>query len=159
MESLNESYLETKSTVDKLAKIKVSGYIQAQWQYADSNGQPSIAGGNFRPPTKQRFQLRRGRLKTPYEAATSKYVLQFDVAQTGLAIKDAYATIIEPWLKTFSATMGVFDRPFGFEISYSSSSRESPERSRVFQTLFPGERDLGAKLEIAPPSEMGLLSI
>src|SRR5690606_668406 len=41
--------------------------------------------------------------------------------------------------------------------SYSSSSRESPERARVYQTLFPGERDLGAKLEIAPPSELGML--
>jgi hypothetical protein len=159
VESLNESYLETKSTVDKLAKIKVSGYIQAQWQYADSNGQPSIAGGNFAPLTNQRFQLRRARLKTQYESATSRYVLQFDVAQTGLAIKDAYVTLMEPWLKTFSGTMGVFNRPFGFEIAYSSSSRESPERARVFQTLFPGERDMGAMLEIAPPSEMGPLSM
>jgi hypothetical protein len=159
VESLTESYLETKSTVDKLARIKVSGYIQAQWQYADSNGQPSFAGGNFAPLTKQRFQLRRARLKTQYESATSRYVLQFDVAQTGLAIKDAYVTLMEPWLKTFSGTMGVFNRPFGFEIAYSSSSRESPERSRVFQTLFPGERDMGAMLEIAPPSEMGPLSM
>ena len=159
VESLNESYLETKSTVDKLAKIKVSGYIQAQWQYADSNGQPSIAGGNFAPLTKQRFQLRRARLKTQYESATSRYVLQFDVAQTGLAIKDAYATLMEPWLKTFSGTMGVFNRPFGFEIAYTSTSRASPERSPGFQTKIPGERDLGAMLEIAPPSEMGPLGM
>jgi hypothetical protein len=157
VESLNESYLETKTTVDKLAKIKVSGYIQPQWQYADSNGQASIAGGAFPANTKQRFALRRARLKTTYETTTSRYVLQFDVAQTGLAIKDAYATLMEPWLKTFSATLGVFDRPFGFEIGYSSSTRESPERSRVFQTLFPGERDLGAKLEINPTSDMGFL--
>jgi len=44
----------------------------------------------------------------------------------------------------------VFDRPFGYEISFSSSNRETPERSRLFQTLFPGERDLGAKLIVAP---------
>lgn len=157
VESLNETFLETKATVDKLAKIKLSGYVQTQWQYADSNGQASIAGGSFPANTKQRFSLRRARLKTTYKTATSGYVLQVDVAQTGLAIKDANATLMEPWLKTFSATLGVFDRPFGHEISYSSSSRESPERSRVFQTLFPGERDLGAKLEIAPPPEMGML--
>lgn len=157
VESLNETFLETKATVDKLAKIKLSGYVQTQWQYADSNGQASIAGGSFPANTKQRFSLRRARLKTTYKTATSGYVLQVDVAQTGLAIKDAYATLMEPWLKTLSATFGVFDRPFGYEISYSSSSRESPERSRVFQTLFPGERDLGAKLEIAPPPELGML--
>jgi hypothetical protein len=167
VESLNEGFLVTKTTVDKLAKIKVSGYIQAQWQHADSPGVASVAGGNFparvqtgagtAPGTDQRFQLRRGRLKTTYETATSRYVLQIDVIPTGVTIKDAYATLMEPWLKTFSATAGVFDRPFGYEISYSSSSRESPERARVFQTVFPGERDLGVKLEANPTDRMGLL--
>jgi hypothetical protein len=157
VDGLNESYLETKTTVDKLAKIKLSGYIQAQWQHTDTNGAASVAGGAFPANSDQRFLLRRGRLKTTYETPTSKYVLQFDVIPTGLSLKDAYLTLTEPWLKTFSYTMGVFDRPFGYEISYSSSSRESPERSRVFQTVFPGERDLGAKLEINPSAEMGFL--
>lgn len=160
-DGLNESYLETKATVDKLAKIKVSGYIQAQWQHADSVGIQSLAGGNFPARsatavgTQQRFQVRRGRVKATYGTATSRYVLQIDVIPTGVSLKDASVTLMEPWLNTFSYTMGVFDRPFGFEISYSSSSRESPERSRVFQTLFPGERDLGAKIEINPPAELG----
>jgi hypothetical protein len=168
VESLNESFLTTKTTVDKLAKIKVSGYIQAQWQQADSLGAPSVAGGNFPANSDQRFQLRRGRVKTAYETATSRYVLQIDVVPGGLVnnavstsggvtIKDAYAVLMEPWLKTFSATFGVFDRPFGHEISYSSSMRESPERSRVFQTVFPGERDLGAKIEANPTEHLGFL--
>jgi hypothetical protein len=163
VESLNESFLTTKTTVDKLAKIKVSGYIQAQWQKADSAGVPSVAGGNFPAKsttaagTDQRFLLRRGRLKTTYETTTSRYVLQMDVTPAGVGIKDAYATLMEPWFKTFSATAGVFDRPFGHEISYSSSTRETPERSRVFQTVFPGERDLGAKVEANPTEQMGLL--
>lgn len=156
VDGLNESYLETKATAEKLAKIKVSGYIQAQWQYADSMGVGSVAGGAFPANSQERFLLRRGRVKTTYETPTSKYVLQIDVTPTGVGIKDAYATIMEPWTKSLSYTMGVFDRPFGFEIGYSSSSREAPERSRVYQTLFPGERDLGAKLEIAPPATWGL---
>ncbi len=157
VEGLNESYLETKTTVDKLAKIKVSGYIQPQWQFADSAvAHNNVVGGGWNVGgNNQRFQVRRGRLKSTYETATSRYVLQIDVIPTGVTLKDAYITLMEPWLKTFSYTMGVFDRPFGFEIGYSSSSRESPERSRVFQTLFPGERDLGAKLEINPPADMG----
>jgi hypothetical protein len=157
VESLNESYLTTKATVDKLAKIKVSGYIQAQWQHADSAGAPGVAGGTFPANADQRFLLRRGRVKTTYEGSTSRYVLQIDVTPTGVGIKDAYATLMEPWLKTFSATAGVFDRPFGHEISYSSSTRESPERSRVFQAVFPGERDLGAKVEANPTERMGPL--
>lgn len=162
LDGLNETFLETKATVDKLSKIKLSGYVQPQWQHADSAGIASIAGGSFPAGTNQRFQVRRGRLKTTYEtttnsALTSRYVLQIDVIPTGVTLKDAYVTLIDPWIKTASLTLGVFDRPFGFEIAYSSSSRESPERSRVFQTLFPGERDMGAKLELTPPMELGAL--
>lgn len=172
MDGLNESYLETKTTVDKLSKIKVSGYIQAQWQYADSPGVASVAGGPFfktsTPATasatlpvvetsQERFLLRRGRVKTTYDAGLTQYVLQIDVIPAGVTIKDAYGSITEPWLKAFTATAGVFDRPFGFEIGYSSSSREMPERSRVYQTLFPGERDLGAKLEFKASEALGML--
>ena len=55
-----------------------------------------------------------------------------------------------------TVTGGVFDRPFGYEISYSSSSRETPERSRIFQTLFPGERENGAKLTLQAPKTSAL---
>ncbi len=69
-----------------------------------------------------------------------------------MSIKDAYLRFSAPWLKNAVALKGgVYDRPFGFEISYSSSSRESPERSRIFQVLFPGERDLGFGLELQGP--------
>jgi hypothetical protein len=179
-DGLNESYLETKSTVDKLSRIKVSGYIQTQWQLADSAGVPSMAGGNFSfgklnwfgndnalprtsdslfdtLSTRQRFMIRRARIKTTYETNTSKYVLEFDVLPTGLSIKDANVTLMEPWLKTFSATMGIMDRPFGFEVPYSSSSLETPERTRMAQVVFPGEKDLGAKIEINPNENMGVL--
>jgi hypothetical protein len=157
LDGLNESYLETKTTVDKLARIKLSGYIQPQWQWSDSAvAHNSPVGGAWTPGgNNQRFAVRRGRLKTTYETPTSRYVLQIDVVPAAVTLKDAYVTLMEPWLKTFSATLGVFDRPFGFEIGYSSSSRESPERARVFQALFPGERDLGAKIDIAPGSDLG----
>jgi hypothetical protein len=151
VEGLNESYLETKTTVDALKKIKVTGYIQSQFQTAESDGIGTLAGGNFPSGVHSRFQVRRGRVKVNYDNDLTQYVLQIDVTQNGVGIKDAYATIKEPWIKTFSLTGGIFDRPFGFEISYSSSNRESPERTRLYQTLFPGERELGAKVEVTPP--------
>lgn len=156
-EGMNETLLEMKSTLDALKKIKLSGYIQSQYQIADLNGTTSVAGGNFAANSKSRFLVRRGRLKVAYDNTLTNYVLQIDVTQGGVGIKDAYVSVKEPWLKSFSLTGGVFDRPFGYEISYSSSSRENPERSRLFQTLFPGERELGAKIEFAP--EEGPLSI
>ncbi len=156
LDGLDESYIETKGTVDALKKIKVSGYIQAQYQSAETAGEATVAGGNFPSNVKQRFALRRGRLKANYDNDLTQYVLQIDVTQNGVGIKDAYASFREPWLRIFGVTAGVFNRPFGFEIPFSSSGRESPERSRICQTLLPGERDLGAMLEIM--AESGSLS-
>lgn len=155
-EGLNETVVDMKNVLDAMKKIKVSGYLQAQFQSADSAGISSYSGGNFPEGVRSRFSVRRGRLKVAYDNDLSLYVLQVDVTQSGVGIKDAYATVRDPWLRTVSLTAGVFDRPFGFEISYSSSRRETPERSRLFQKLFPGEREVGAKVEIA--AEEGLLS-
>ena len=43
---------------------------------------------------------------------------------------------------------GVFNRPFGHEIGYSTSGLESPERATIIQYFFPDERDLGAMLTL-----------
>jgi phosphate-selective porin len=132
-------------------KLKITGYVQVQFQKADTAGISSFAGGNFASGVDNRMLVRRGRLKFAYDNENAQAVVQFDITEKGLAIKDAYLTVLDPWINTVSLTGGVFDRPFGYEISYSSSSRETPERSRVFQTLFPGERDLGARLTIRAP--------
>ena len=54
-QDMNEPPLDTltrrvsmiQSTLDVMNRIKISGYIQAQFQLADSMGQASVAGGNF----------------------------------------------------------------------------------------------------------------
>jgi hypothetical protein len=151
LDGVNEQLLALTPVVDALKKIKISGYIQTQFQTADGDGAPSFAGGNFAAGVHARYLVRRGRVKVNYDNDITQYVLQIDVTPGGVGIKDAYGSIKEPWLRTFGLTAGVFDRPFGYEISYSSSNREAPERTRMYQTLFPGERDMGAKLEIMPP--------
>lgn len=142
--------------IKAMKKLKVSGYIQAQAQFADSNGISSFAGGDFNANTDKRFSVRRGRIKFTYDNSLSQYVLQVDVTEKGVGIKDAYVRFTDPWANAFHTTIGVFDRPFGFEIGYSSSSRESPERGRMSQTIFPGERELGAMLTFQMPKESKL---
>jgi len=132
-------------------KLKITGYIQTQFQKADTAGISSFAGGDFGSGIDNRIAVRRGRIKFLYDNENAQAVVQFDITEKGLAIKDAFVTVLEPWLNTVSLTGGVFDRPFGYEISYSSSARETPERSRIFQTLFPGERDLGGRLSLQAP--------
>jgi hypothetical protein len=143
VDGLNESYLETKATVGSLSKIKVSGYIQAQWVRGDTAG---VVDGSNKVIT-DRFLIKRGRLKTTYDAGLCQYVLEIDATQDGVIIKDVYAMFKDPWIKSFALTIGSQDRPFGYEVHYSSSSLESPERSRVIGTFFPKEKDLGAMLE------------
>lgn len=147
---------QVQSDLTVLKKLKVSGYVQAQYQVADTAGISSFSGGNFSSGIDNRFMVRRGRIKFAYENELSKAIVQFDITEKGLGIKDAYLSFTEPWLKSVSVTGGVFDRPFGYEISYSSSSRETPERSRIFQTLFPGERENGAKLTLQAPKTSAL---
>jgi hypothetical protein len=150
-DTLTPAVEQVKSDLTVLKRLKISGYIQAQWQKAEQAGIPSFAGGSFPADVDNRFSVRRGRVKFTYDNDWSQYVLQFDVTEKGVGIKDAYASFTDPWTKYFTLTGGVFNRPFGYEIVYSSNMRESPERSRFVQTLFPGERDLGAKLTIQPP--------
>jgi hypothetical protein len=152
-DTLNTKIENLKDEVGFLKKLRISGYIQPQWQIADTSGISSFAGGNFLKYSDNRFSVRRGRVKVAYEGEYSQFVIQIDATERGVALKDAYLSLKDPWLHTFTLTGGVFNRPFGFEIAYSSSLRESPERARVNQTLFPNERDLGAMLTIQPRKE------
>lgn len=136
-----------RQELDVLKRIKVTGYLQTQFQYGDSTGSAVYSGGAFGAGIDKRFMIRRGRVKFQYDAplndkgiSTSQYVLQFDVTEKGLTIKDAYAKLTDKWIGWFSLTAGMQNRPFGFEIPYSSSLRESPERGRMSQILFPVKR-------------------
>jgi hypothetical protein len=140
LSGLTERLATDEADLQKLAKIKVSGYIQAQFQnYENLNTQPA----NF-------FSIRRARLKFTYEAADGiKFVLQPDFSPGALALKDAYVVLNDRWTKSFSLWAGKFNRP-NYEVEYSSSQREILERSLVIRTLYPGERAVGAKLEYNP---------
>jgi hypothetical protein len=145
-------------TVNKLAddltilkKIKISGYIQAQFQVADSVGTPSFAGGNFGTNTDKRFAVRRGRIKFVYDNKLTNYVLQLNCTENEIRVKEAYVKITEPWMQAVSVQMGIFDVPFGYEAPNSSSAMETPERGRMSQTLLPDENDLGVMVTFQMP--------
>lgn len=154
-EGITESDTGCGGIPGALAKIRLSGYVQTQWRVAEVTGAPypvgDFSGGAFPADAGNLFTIRRGRLKVTYENGLTQLVLQLDATQSGVSTKDAYLSLTDPWLRSFSLRMGMFERPFGYEVSHSSGLRESPERSRLFQTLFPGERDLGAGVFFAPP--------
>ena len=138
---VEERLATAEADLAKLTKIKLSGYIQAQWvNYEASNVYPN----NY-------FMVRRARIKFTYEPIDGiVFVLQPDFQPGNITIKDAYAQANDPWLKMFSLWVGKFNRP-NYEVEYSSSNREVAERSRVIRAIYPDERAIGAKLEIHPP--------
>lgn len=130
--------------------LKVTGWVQAQFQVAEAPGAANYDGGNFAAGQYNRFMIRRGRVKFTYTQKLSQYVLQVNATERGVNLVEIFAKVTDPWTKSLSLTAGVMNRPFGFEIQQSSADRETPERSRYVQILMPNERDLGAMLTYQP---------
>ncbi len=150
-DSLNKSILSVKHDLDNLKKLKVTGWVQAQFQLADTAGAKNFDGGDFLSTSTNRFYIRRGRVKFTYNQKNSQYVLQVNATERGVNLVEIFAKVTDPWINSITLTAGVMNRPFGFEIQQSSADRETPERSRFLQILMPNERDLGMMLTYAPP--------
>jgi len=136
-------------------RLEFSGYLQFQWNYAvkkpDSISINSASGGYFDRGIRNHFTLRRGRFSVKYTDRYSEVKMQMDLTERGIQLNDFYGKLKDPWLDVFALTGGIFNRPFGYELSYPSRNRDIPERSMVIQYLFPNQRDLGAMLTIKAP--------
>lgn len=143
LNSLEERVALNETDLGKLTKIKVSGYIQAQFESYDKDLVKTNDAANT-------FYIRRARVKFTYEMTDGiKFVLQPDFSTGSLSLKDAYAVASLPKLKSLSLWAGQFNR-INYEVEYSSGQREILERSRVIRSIYPGEREVGAKLEFNP---------
>ena len=144
------------SIYKKFDRVKISGYMQPQFQVAQEKGIDTYNGGDFAPRVNNRFMLRRGRIRFDYAHFTDtgqaalQFVFQFDGTERGVVIRDFWGRIFENRFEVFSLTTGMFARPFGYELNLSSSDRESPERGRMSQILMRTERDLGAMVSFEP---------
>ncbi|MFN8347763.1 MAG: porin [Spirosomataceae bacterium] len=142
----------------RFGKIGFSGYMQPQFQVAESKGAAgnTFAGGDFGPYTNNRFRLRRGRFRTDFSHFTDEgkpsiyFVFQFDGTERGVNIRDFWGRVYENKWEVFHFSAGVMARPFGHEVLLSSAFRESPERGRMAQTLMQTERDLGFMASLSP---------
>lgn len=152
-DTLLKAIEQLQSDVALLKNLKITGYVQAQAQFADTLGaKTEMNGGNFPTGSDKRFAIRRGRLKFVYSAnPLSQLAYQVDITETGFKTKEVNAKFTDPFINWFSVTAGLQNRPFGYEVEFSSGLLESPERSRMNQSLFKDEYDLGAMLTIQGP--------
>ncbi|MBS0028698.1 porin [Chitinophaga sp. 22321] len=144
------------SLYQKYDALRFSGYIQPQFQAAQSKGAGSYAGGDFGAAVNNRFTLRRGRIRVDYERFNKhdmpviQFAFQFDGSERGVFIRDFYGRFFENRFNVLSFVGGMFARPFGYEVNLSSADRETPERGRMSQILMKTERDLGAMVTFEP---------
>ena len=123
----------------KFDRLDITGYLQPQFQVAQEKGAHSYNGGDFATHVNNRFMLRRGRVRFDYghlnknEELSVYFVFQVDGTERGVFIRDFWGRIFEHKWQVFSFTIGMFARPFGYEVNLSSVDRESPERGRMSQ--------------------------
>ena len=155
-----ESYAQNNNAPSSydVHDIRITGYLQTQYQKAQSAGIYSWSGGDFDKNSDSRFMIRRGRLKIDRTDPFSSIIFQIDGTQDGIRLMDAFIQFHPPTLAAIKFTAGLFNRPFGYSIVYSSGYRDFPERARVFQTLMPRERDLGAMLSYQPQKQWRFLT-
>lgn len=145
----------------KYDRIKIGGYIQPQFQMASEKGAKSFEGGDFASQVSNRYMIKRSRIRIDYinfnveKGPGVQIVFQFDANERGFTMRDVWGRIFENKYKLFSFTTGMFARPFGNEVNYSSSDRESPERGRMSQILMKSERDLGAMVSFDARKKLG----
>lgn len=146
-----------RPVVNRFSNLYISGYIQPEFQLAESKGAANYAGGNFGEYSNNRFLLRRTRMRIDYrlpgkegQFPTALFTFQFEATERDVNVRDMFVRIYEPSAYNFSLTAGMFARPFGYEVNLSSGFRESPERGRMSQILMPSERDLGAMVSYEP---------
>src|SRR5260221_4386130 len=147
--------------IRRFENLRISGYMQPQFQVAQSDGAQSYEGGNFAQFSRSRFMLRRARIKIDYllmskdRTPQALFTFQVDATERGVIVRDMFIRLYETKRNNFSMTAGFFARPFGYEINLGSSYRESPERGRMSQILMPGERNLGVMFSFEPQKRQG----
>lgn len=133
----------------KLKKLTVTGHFQGQYIYAEQDAQLRIGAPNENPDHSfSRIGIRQGRMRFLFEDGIVSAFFQLDMTERGVAVVDAYGQLRDPWMRSNFLRGGMFFRPFGHEVRFPTALRETPERSRIITTLFPGARDLGVMMHL-----------
>lgn len=159
LDGISENLNTLNGDVAILKWLKASGYLQFRYEYNDTSKSASaLTTTSSNNPNANNFYIRRGRIKfTMQPNQSSKYVIYFDASKNTIALKEAYAELYHKFSdQMFTLTAGQFNIPFGYEIEYSSSKRDFPERSLAENNLFKGERDRGLNLTWNAPKYLQL---
>jgi hypothetical protein len=135
--------------------LGLTGFMQADVAFRKSS-EDQINPSTGDPLNEDRFSIRRARLKATLERTYVAGTFELD----GNTVRGATARIAgaEASLRLpgnggegapplIMATIGLFKIPFGYEVVESDRERLFLERSAGARALFPGEYDVGARLQ------------
>lgn len=148
VETLKERMDVAEGALEKLNQLKISGYIQAEWQHFDQTTNPQ-GRALYSDARRNAFLIRRGRIKFQHRYQGLTAVLYPDISERGVVLKEAYVDFGLLPDNELNLTVGSFNRP-NYEVEISSSNRESTERSQVTRAFYPEERDLGLMFTYYP---------
>ena len=135
--------------------VRFSGYAQADWVILRQTSQDEVNGATGEPLNENRFLLRRGHLRADIEREWVLGALEIDANTVkGPTVRPIDAEASLRWRRDkeegspfVMATLGLFKTPFGFEVLEADNHRPFLERSTVIRALFPGEFDLGLRIQ------------
>jgi hypothetical protein len=135
--------------------VSLSGFLQADWNAWRQSSQDEVNPSTGLPLNDQRFTLRRARVRTQIDYSIISGAIEFDGNTTnGYAARiiGAEASLVwrnpdAPNVPYLALTLGSFKTPYGFEILQSDRDRLFMERSNMERAMFPGEYDLGIRLQ------------
>lgn len=136
--------------------LKLSGWAQVDWVIHNQLSQDELNGSTGQPLNQDRFVLRRSRIRLDAEKGLLLGALEIDANTiNGPQVRPINIEASLRWpekpdarLPTLTATVGLMRVPFGAEVQELDYVRPFLERSTMFQALFPGEFDLGARLKM-----------
>ncbi len=135
-------------------RLRLTGFAHFDYVHRQSSvNQISSAG---EPLNEDRFLLRRARLKALFEYRILSGTLELDVNTVrgsqarpiGVDVSLRWPPPVADAPPAIMATLGIFKMPFGSEVMLEGDTqRHFAERSTVVRALFPGEYDLGARVQ------------
>ena len=155
------------SSADVASLIRLSGYVQADWQVMRQSSEDEVNPSTGAPLNENRFVLRRGHIRVDGDYGIVLGTLEIDAnTVSGPQVRplDAEASVRWPTnvnpardreLGGFRpppttspfimGTLGLMKTPFGFEVVEADNIRPFLERAAILRALFPGEFDLGLR--------------
>lgn len=134
--------------------LRISGFVQVDAVLFQQDSEDQLDESTGQPLNEARFLIRRARLRATAEARYGGAALELD----GSTVQGAQARLLgaEVWAQwpaagdrppLVQATAGLFKIPFGREVLQSDPDRLFLERSNIIRALFPGEYDLGLRVQ------------